>query len=68
MMDHPRVVQHVGDLECVLVVLERSPPHLFVYLFLFDKERNEQALYRPKHRRAHILFIIIIIIIIIIIY
>jgi len=31
----------VGDLKCVLVVLERSPPHLFLYLFLFDKEKQK---------------------------
>jgi hypothetical protein len=28
----------VEDLECVLVMLERSSPHLFLYLSLFAKE------------------------------
>ena len=35
-------VQHVGgDLERLVVELESSPPHLFLYLFLFKKTKVE---------------------------
>jgi hypothetical protein len=29
----------VGDLKCVLVMLERSPPHLFLYLFYSNEKK-----------------------------
>jgi hypothetical protein len=32
----------VEDLGCVVVPLERSPPHLFLYLHLFSKEKQRQ--------------------------
>jgi hypothetical protein len=31
----------VGDLECAHVVLERSPPHLFLYLFYSNKKETK---------------------------
>jgi len=41
-------VQHVGgDLERVVVELDSSPPHLFLYLFYSSKQNgNKQGLYR----------------------
>ena len=33
----------VGDLECVLVMLERSPPHLFLYLFYLIKKNKKET-------------------------
>ena len=40
-------VQHVGgDLERVVVELDSSPPHLFLYLFYSSKSGNKQGLYR----------------------
>ena len=33
----------VGDLKCECFVLERSPAHLFLYLFLFNKETKYAA-------------------------
>ena len=39
MMDHLGLCSVlVGDLEYERVVLERSSPHLFLYMFLFNKE------------------------------
>jgi hypothetical protein len=40
-----------GDLECMLVMLERSPPYLCLYLFYLikrNKSKNKQGLYRSK--------------------
>jgi hypothetical protein len=37
----------VGDLKCVHVILERYPPHLFLYLFYLMKEKQ-----RRKQTRA----------------
>jgi len=58
------VVQSVGgDLECVLVMLERSFPHLFLYLFYLikrNKSGNKQGLYQLK-TLGSLNFIIIII-------
>jgi hypothetical protein len=45
----------VGDLKCAFVVLERSPPYLFLYLLYFQqinknkRNRNKQGLYRLEH-------------------
>ena len=33
----------VGDLECVLVMPERSPLHLFLYLFILKKETKVET-------------------------
>jgi hypothetical protein len=43
-----------GDLKCVVVMLERSPPHLFLYLLLFYRKnkKNRQGLYQLKYWRA----------------
>jgi len=39
MVDLPRLCNVlVGDLKSVFVMHERSPPHLFLYMFLFNKE------------------------------
>jgi hypothetical protein len=43
MMDHSGLCNMlVGDLECVHVVLERSPPYLFLYLFYLIKKNKKE--------------------------
>ena len=32
----------VGDLECVFIMIERSPPHLLLYLLLLNKEKQKK--------------------------
>ena len=47
MLDCPMLCNMlVGDLECVVVPLERSPLHLFLYLHFFsrkNKDRNNKG-------------------------
>jgi hypothetical protein len=63
-LDHSMLCNVLGgDLECVLVMLERSPPHLFLYLFYLikrNKSENKQGLYQSK-TLGRLNFIIIII-------